>query len=351
MVEETPDNSPDTPNYSQQAEWPSLPLLPSVPMLPAGSDPYVASTNEPAPLSESLPSDPYVAPAMEPPPLSESSPTDPYVARANEPAWPRESSSTGLWPSSRSREKSAQASSEFVWSDARLRTTYPPWMTEEAATYLPARPKTRFGIRLGRIARDLIETVILALLIFVGVRAMVQNFRVEGSSMEGTLHDGQYILVNKAFYFKVDLSFLDFLPFYDAGDNPVHYIFGAPRRGDVVVFRFPNQPDRDFIKRIIAVPGETVQVKEGLVYINDKPLDENYILERPNYNYGPEVVPDGEYFVLGDNRNNSYDSRSWGFVPEKNIIGRAWVSYLPLDSFGFISDPKIQPMGTQAESP
>ena len=82
----------------------------------------------------------------------------------------------------------------------------------------PAERKTRVGIRLGRIARDLIETVILALLIFVGVRAMVQNFRVEGSSMEGTLHDGQYILVNKAVYFKVDLGFLDFLPFYDAGE-------------------------------------------------------------------------------------------------------------------------------------
>jgi signal peptidase I len=249
-------------------------------------------------------------------------------------------------PSSlRPAEGAELAAPDFVWSDARQQATYPPWAGEEPQA--PAEKRTRFGIRVGRLARDLIETVILALLIFVGVRAMVQNFRVEGSSMEGTLHDGQYILVNKALYFKVDLSFLNFLPFFDAGSNPVHYVFRAPRRGDVVVFRFPNQTDRDFIKRIIGEPGDTVQIKEGLVYINGHALQENYILEQPTHDFGPEVVPAGQYFVLGDNRNNSYDSRSWGFVDEKYIVGRAWVSYWPFSNFGLVSDPHVKPLGAQ----
>ncbi len=168
--------------------------------------------------------------------------------------------------------------------------------------------------------------------------------------MEGTLHDGQLILVNKASYFKVNLGFLDVIPFVHVGDNS-HYLFGAPRRGDVIVFRFPNQPDRDFIKRIIAVPGEQVEIHDGLVFINGKALDEKYIPDRTEHDFGPELVPDGEYFVLGDNRNNSYDSRSWGFVPEGNIIGRAWVWYWPFSWSGLISHPSIQPLGTQGDSP
>lgn len=311
MLEEPPENPSDNPDDAKKAEWPSLPAPSPTLMLPPAPDPYAAPTRDSV--------------------------------------WSRDTSSAGGYSSPRSRDKAAAASSDFVWSDARLRATYPPWMPEGYAR--PIEKKTRFGIRLGRLARDLIETVILALLIFVGVRAMVQNFRVEGSSMEGTLHDGQYILVNKAVYFKADLGFLDFLPFFNAGDNPMHYIFRAPRRGDVIVFRFPNQTERDFIKRVIAVPGEEVQVKDGLVFINGKALDEKYILERPNYNFGPEIVPDNQYFVLGDNRNNSYDSRSWGFVPEEDIIGRAWVSYWPFDNFGLVSDPSIQPLGTQGETP
>jgi signal peptidase I len=312
MLEEPPQDSTDTPDDSSgPVEWPSLPAPPPVPSLPPAPDPYAASTNDSA--------------------------------------WSQESGLRGKSPWSRPADRRAAASSDFVWSDARLRTTYPPWMPEERKILV--EKKTRFSIRIGRIARDLIETVILALLIFVGVRAMVQNFRVEGSSMEGTLHDGQYILVNKAAYFRVDMSFLDFLPFYDAGDNPVHYIFGGPHRGDVIVFRFPNQTERDFIKRIIGEPGDEVQVKDGLVFINGKALDEQYILERPNYNFGPDIVPDGQYFVLGDNRNNSYDSRSWGYVPEDDIVGKAWVSYWPFSDFGLVSSPHIQPLGTQGESP
>jgi hypothetical protein len=186
MLEEPPENptaSPDDTN-TQRAEWPALPPPPPTPMLPPAPDPYAAPTGDSV--------------------------------------WSHDAGAPGERPpsSSRSSERATAASSDFVWSDARLRTTYPPWMPEGRT--IPAERKTRFGIRMGRLARDLIETVILALLIFVGVRAMVQNFRVEGSSMEGTLHNGQYILVNKALYFKVDLSFLDFLPFFDAGDKAHH---------------------------------------------------------------------------------------------------------------------------------
>jgi signal peptidase I len=274
---------------------------------------------------------------------------DPHAAPTNDSVWSQDAAVPPS-PSPSRADRAEAVTPDFVWStDSRPRGTYPPWVPEERAQ--PTEKEAHFSLRLGRLARDLIETVILALLIFVGVRAMVQNFRVEGSSMEGTLHDGQYILVNKAIYFKVDLGFLDFLPFFDAGDNPVHHIFRAPRRGDVVVFRFPNQTDRDFIKRIIGEPGDTVEVKDGLVYVNGGVLKEDYILERPNYTFGPEVVPDGEYFVLGDNRNNSYDSRSWGFVPEEDIVGRAWVSYWPLSNFGLVSDPSVQPMGGQGGSP
>ena len=314
MLEEPPENPSANPEdiTREKAKWPSLPAPTPTPMLPPAPDPYAAPTRDSA--------------------------------------WsPDRSYPGGHSSSSRSRDSAAAASPDFVWSDARLRTTYPPWMPEGRA--LPVERKMRFGIRLGRLARDLIETVILALLIFVGVRAMVQNFRVEGSSMEGTLHDGQYILVNKAVYFKVDLGFLDILPFYDAGDNPVRYVFRAPRRGDVIVFRFPSQTERDFIKRIVGEPGDEVQVKDGLVFVNGGALDEKYILERPNYNFGPEIVPDNQYFVLGDNRNNSYDSRSWGFVPEEDIVGRAWVSYWPFSNFGLVSDPSVKPMGTQGETP
>ncbi len=249
-----------------------------------------------------------------------------------------------------SRRSSEASSNDFIWStETGLPIDYGPWTVE--GPHPPIGRRSRFS-GVGRLVRDFVEIAIFALLLFIGLRLVVQNFRVEGSSMEGTLHDGQLILVNKAAYLKVDLGFLDFLPLVHFDDSP-HYLFGAPRRGDVIVFRFPDQPDRDFIKRVIAVPGEQVEIRDGLVYINGRPLDEKYIPDKDEHDFGPELVPDGQYFVMGDNRNNSYDSRSWGFVPEGNIIGRAWVSYWPFKSFGLVSDPNIQPMGTgtQGASP
>ena len=212
--------------------------------------------------------------------------------------------------------------------------------------------RRRRGARTRKVARELVETVILALLIFFAVRAVVQNFRVEGASMEPSMHNDQYLLVNKAIYYRVDFGRLhDLVPFLPGDDEGESHLFRAPQRGDIIVFRFPLSPDRDFIKRVIGVPGDTVEVRDERVFINGVALEEDYILSSPNYTYGPTVVPEGKYFVLGDNRRNSYDSHAWGngcapdegceFVPEENIIGQAWISYWPFDQLGLVNNKDI----------
>ena len=210
------------------------------------------------------------------------------------------------------------------------------------------------GTRARKVGRELAETVILALLIFFAVKAVVQNFRVEGASMEPTMHNDQYLLVNKALYFRLNLDRVhDILPFVPGGDDSEHHLFRAPRRGDIIVFKFPLDPSRDFIKRVIGVPGDTVEVREETVFINGSPLKEDYIKDKPNYTYAPKTVPAGMYYVLGDNRRNSFDSHAWGnscspqqlcdFVPEENIIGQAWVSYWPFDALGFVNNKSLNP--------
>lgn len=183
--------------------------------------------------------------------------------------------------------------------------------------------------------REIIETVILALAIFFLMRAVVQNFKVEGSSMEPNLHNGQYLLVNKADYFAIDIDQVTrILPFLNWQRERFIYLFHPPQRGDVVVFRFPKEPSRDFIKRVIATPGETVEIESGKVYINGMLLREHYIAEGPHYTLKSQVVPLDHYFVLGDNRNNSSDSHVWGVVPRENIVGKAWLSYWPISRWG-----------------
>jgi signal peptidase I len=179
--------------------------------------------------------------------------------------------------------------------------------------------------------RELAETLLLAILIFLAVRASMQNFRVEGQSMQPSLEDGEYLIVNKLTYSQIDLSILDWIPFFDSGDNPVHHLWATPNRGDVIVFRAPTSPDRDFIKRIIGVPGDTVTIADakGEVSVNGKPLDEPYIRGKTTCQNacGPWRVPEKSYFVMGDNRQNSSDSRQGWFVPEENIIGKALITY------------------------
>ena len=198
------------------------------------------------------------------------------------------------------------------------------------------------GARVRRVAWELVQTLVLAALIFLMVRGVAQNFRVEGPSMEPGLHNGQYLLVNKAVYFKLDLDKLGkYIPFIDGGDSPSRFLFHGPERGDVIVFRYPRDPSRDFIKRIIGVPGDTIEIRDGVVTVNGVELDEPYINGGANSDMGAKVVPEGSYFVMGDNRPNSSDSRSWGFVPEENIIGKAMFSYWPLEEFGGVGNTSI----------
>ena len=191
--------------------------------------------------------------------------------------------------------------------------------------------------------REVAETLLLAALIFLAVRASFQNFRVEGHSMDPSLADGEYLIVNKLTYAQLDLGFLNPLPFFDAGDDPVHYLWGSPDRGDVIVFRAPLTPNRDFIKRIVGLPGDTVEIQQasGIVNVNGQPLTETYIQgttgctqtctwtvpEAGSEEARKQCGSDKCYFVLGDNRQNSSDSRQGWLVPRENIVGKALITY------------------------
>jgi signal peptidase I len=212
----------------------------------------------------------------------------------------------------------------------------PPWAAEdfgaegEGATVRPGS-KTKTWIR------ELVETGLLALLVFLSVRASFQNFKVDGSSMYPTLEDGQFLIVNKLVYSEVDVEKLGkFIPFIEAGEDPKRNVFHGPQRGDIVVLQDPRKPETDLIKRVIGLPGETVEIVGGKVYINDLQLEEPYITSPWNDTKPKILIPDGEYYVLGDNRDNSLDSRSSqvGLVPKDLIIGKAMLSYWPRDKFG-----------------
>src|SRR5258706_9785616 len=171
-----------------------------------------------------------------------------------------------------------------------------------------------------RLLREIIETVVLTILMFLVIRFAVQNFNTEGTSMEPTLHNTELILVDKW-----------------------TYLFHQPSRGDIVVFVAPPQPSQDYIKRIVAIPGDKITVDGTTVTVDGVTLKETYIapVNQGNpyaYKQISEVVPPNDYFVMGDNRRGSYDSRAWGFVPRKNIIGRAAFVYWPLgqDNNGFL---------------
>ena len=196
-------------------------------------------------------------------------------------------------------------------------------------------------------ARQIIETLLLAIVIFLLLRLLVQNFRVDGASMQPTLQSGQYLLVNKAIYFNVKPSTLrKFIPFVNhSNKGRTIYFFHSPHRGEVVVFQFPRDRSRDFIKRIVGLPGETIELRHGVLYIDGRAMEEKYLKEKGDVNMPPQVIPEGQYFLVGDNRTNSSDSRSWGPVPRKNIVGKASFRYWPFSKFGFVSSPKVNPLG------
>ena len=152
---------------------------------------------------------------------------------------------------------------------------------------------------------DILETLVLALILFYAINLTTARIRVDGQSMEPTLSTGQLVVVNK-----------------------LAYRLGEPTIGDIVVFYFPRDPDQEYIKRLIGLPGDQVKIEGGTVYINGQALDEPYLAIHPNYT-GSWTVPSNQVFVLGDNRNNSSDSHRWGTVPLDYIVGKALVVYWP----------------------
>ncbi|HEY9822685.1 MAG TPA: signal peptidase I [Candidatus Sericytochromatia bacterium] len=161
------------------------------------------------------------------------------------------------------------------------------------------------------------KTITLSAVLAFGIRSFVAEARyIPSGSMLPTLQINDRLIIDK-----------------------ISYNFRNPERGDIIVFsptdalKAQNFKDA-FIKRLLGLPGDKVEVKEGRVYVNDQLLKENYIEEKPNYNFGPVTVPPNQYLVLGDNRNNSYDSHYWGFVPRDHIIGKAVVRFWPLDRVG-----------------
>ncbi|HLZ30384.1 MAG TPA: signal peptidase I [Chloroflexota bacterium] len=189
------------------------------------------------------------------------------------------------------------------------------------------------------IGVELAQAAVFTGVLLLGIRSVVQNFRVEGTSMQPTFQGGQALVVNRAAYLHVERTPLaQILPTTFQGST--QYVFGGPQRGDVVIFRAPPQPDTDYIKRIIGLPGETIQITQGRVFIDGDELVEPYVDYPASYNFPgdgqPTVVPDGNYFVLGDNRPESFDSHQWGFVPVDNLIGRAWLRYWPPNELGTV---------------
>lgn len=156
-----------------------------------------------------------------------------------------------------------------------------------------------------RFALDILETVILAVVLYFGINAVSARVRVDGTSMNPTLQHGEYIFVNR-----------------------LAYKVGEPQRGDIIVFSLPLSTGEDLIKRVIGLPGETIRIRNNEVLVNGVKLAEPYIAQPPVYD-GEWTVGEEQLFVLGDNRNNSKDSHQWGLLPAGNVIGKALLIYWP----------------------
>ncbi len=185
------------------------------------------------------------------------------------------------------------------------------------------------------VFREVIEAVALAAVVFILIQATAQNFRVEGSSMAPTLEGEQYLVVNKLIYFTFDVErFSRSIPFWRVDESHVSRPFRLPRLGEIIVFHFPREPERDFVKRVIGLPGDTVEIVNGQIRINDIPYDEPYLKDPFYYNMSPQTMGEGEYFVMGDNRDHSNDSRNWGPVPEEYLVGKVSLIYWPFEDLG-----------------
>lgn len=179
-----------------------------------------------------------------------------------------------------------------------------------------------FFRKIGAFFLDFVETVVMALAVFVIIYLFLfQPHQVKGSSMYPNFHNGEYILTDK-----------------------ISYKLGNPQKGDVIIFKAPKNEEYDYIKRIIGLPGDTIEVLNSKIYLNQQLLDEpflpsDYITSggtflRPGLTV---TVPPDEFFVMGDNRSHSSDSREWGFVPKENIVGKAWIRYWPPARMGLVT--------------
>lgn len=177
----------------------------------------------------------------------------------------------------------------------------------------PVQETQKRRSQLYRAVRDVVETLLLAALMFALINFLTARIRVEGTSMEPSLHSGGYILVNRLAYW-----------------------LGEPAVGDVIVFHYPRDPEQEYIKRVIGLPGDNVVISAGQVQVNGQVLEEPYIMEPPDYEIAWKV-PAEHLFVLGDNRNSSSDSHQWGPVPQKNVVGQALLVYWPLKDIAWIS--------------
>ena len=174
-------------------------------------------------------------------------------------------------------------------------------------------PEKRSGWR--HLLIDLVETIVIAAVLFLGINAISSRIRVDSFSMEPTLFKGNYVVVNK-----------------------LSYKIGTPVQGDIVVFRYPPNPDEQYIKRVVGIPGDRIHISDGKVFVNDDLLTEPY-LGVPTKSGGDWVVPEDSLFVMGDNRNNSSDSRAWGMVPFENLVGKAFVVYWPPENWRVLTFP------------
>ena len=189
------------------------------------------------------------------------------------------------------------------------------------------------------ILNDLLETVALALLLFFVIQGTFRNYRVELSSMEASLFPQDRLVVNKLVYFRLSTEIFDSIvrSNNDRSESNDLFLFQAPKRGEIIVFEYPMEPGRDFVKRVIALPGETVSIEAGSILIDGDVLEEPYIVKKGQHYMSPILVPEGSYFVVGDNRENSSDSRFWGPVDMTNIIGKVSLRYWPFESFEYFS--------------
>lgn len=199
---------------------------------------------------------------------------------------------------------------------------------------------------LGRGLWELVQILVLALLMVMVIRNFIHNYRIDGISMEPNFHDRQFLIVNRFAYcpgINVEIPVVN-VPLFSKT-----WCVRTPTRGDVVIFQYPRDPSRDFIKRVIGLPGETVEVRDGQVYVDGVLMPEPFGPNPGSYNAPPLTVGSDEVYVMGDNRNNSSDSHLWGPLKLDHIIGKALVSYWPPKYWSIVPQYDLNDLNAAAQ--